>query len=141
MKNKILASLLFIMVLCLFCFILYLYFDSKEVDGRNKKLLYEVYYNGLDCPTPHLKLYDNNTYELYDSFDIEGKSMISKIGNFSYDINLILENINKYEVYESDSYIIMDNKGNIYKASSNNKDLSALLEKIDVNLVTCLGQE
>ena len=51
MKNKILASLLFIMVLCLFCFILYLYFDSKEVDGRNKKLLYEVYYNGLDCPS------------------------------------------------------------------------------------------
>ena len=95
----------------------------------------------MDWIAPHLKLYDNNTYELYDSFDIEGKSMISKIGNFSYDINLILENINKYEVYESDSYIIMDNKGNIYKASSNNKDLSALLEKIDVNLVTCLGQE
>ena len=141
MKKKILASLLFIIVLCLFSFILYLYFDGKEVNSRDKKLLYEIYYNGLDCSTPTLKLYDNNTYELYDTFGVSGKSLKSKIGNFNYDASLIVENINNYETLQYDSYVIKNSQGNTYNTSSSNKDLMNLLDEIDVNLVTCLEQE
>ena len=138
MKKEILASLLFIIVLCLFSFILYLYFDNKENNDNNKNLLYEIYYNGLDCLTPTLKLYDNNTYELYDTFEVEDKNLKPKVGNFNYDVSLIVENIDKYEINENDFYIIKDNQSNIYKAFSNNKDLINLLDEIDVNLVTCL---
>ena len=141
MKKEILASLLFIIVLCLFSFILYLYFDNKEVYDENKNLLYKIYYSGLKCPTPTLKLYDNNTYELYDTFGVDGKSLKSKVGNFNYDVSLIVENINKYKIYEYDLYIIEDNQGNTYRISSNNMDLTNLLDEIDVNLVTCLEQE
>lgn len=141
MKKAILASLLFIIVLCLFSFILYLYFDNKEVNDENKNLLYKIYYSGLKCPTPTLKLYDNNTYELYDTFGVDGKSLKSKVGNFNYDVSLIVENINKYKIYEYDLYIIEDNQGNTYRISSNNMDLTNLLDEIDVNLVTCLEQE
>ena len=141
MKKAILASLLFIIVLCLFSFILYLYFDNKEVNDENKNLLYKIYYSGLKCPTPTLKLYDNNTYELYDTFGVDGKSLKPKVGNFNYDVSLIVENINKYKIYEYDIYIIEDNQGNTYRISSNNMDLTNLLDEIDVNLVTCLEQE
>lgn len=141
MKKEILASLLFIIVLCLFSFILYLYFDNKEVYDENKNLLYKIYYSGLDCPTPTLKLYDNNTYELYDTFVVGGKGLKLKVGNFNYDVSLIVENINKYKIYEYDPYIIEDNQDNTYRISSNNMDLTNLLDEIDVNLVTCLEQE
>lgn len=114
--------------------------SEKNNSNTNKQQLYTIKYNGIDCPTPSLILYDDNTYEYYYTFTTNEKQPTPKTGTYNYDINEIINNINNNEE-NYDPYTITDNNGNKYTTSGTNEKLIEFLNSIDVNLVTCLDQE
>lgn len=112
------------------------------LNSSNIKLLYEFSYEGLNCMTPILRLYDNNTYEYYYTYTTnEQKELIPKVGSYNYDVKNIINNIDKYERNKYGMYIIEDNLNNEYITYSSNKELKEFLESINVKLSTCLEEQ
>lgn len=60
--------------------------ETSETNNSNtnKQQLYTITYNGLNCPTPSLILYDDNTYEYYHTFTTNGKPPTPKTGTLRY---------------------------------------------------------
>lgn len=99
------------------------------------KLAYEISYNGLNCPTPVVRLYSDNTYEYYDSYSVDDGI---KTGVYNYDMNMIINNINQYKKNSFGSYIIKDSSGREYVTYNTNVELNEFLNLIGVKLNMCL---
>ena len=56
--------------------------NESYIDNINKgkELLYELTYNGINCCTPILRLYSDNSYEYYYAYSIDNISLIPKTG-------------------------------------------------------------
>ncbi len=111
-----------------------IYNDSsylKDIESK-PRLLYTFKFSGLDCLTPELRLYSDNTYEYYYTFT-SGKKRTPKVGNYEYDITKIID------TEEDNYYSALDSMGNSLEVNS--KYLVELLNSIDVRLDVCLVQE
>lgn len=112
----------------------------ENIDNE-AKLLYTISYNGLNCMSPVLYLYSDNTYEYYYTFGSSNEKLIPKTGTYDYDVNSIINNIDKYEENLFGPYYIKDAKGNNYTTYNSNIELQELLSSIGVTLEKCLEQQ
>ena len=82
MKNKKRVLIFLILILSLitagiFGFIIYKNSIRLHQDISNdSKLTYTITFNGLNCQTPVLYLYSDNTYEYYYTFSANGEPLI-----------------------------------------------------------------
>ena len=102
------------------------------------KLVYTISYNGINCPTPILYLYSDNTYEYYYTFDTDNEKLIPKTGIYNYDIKKIINNIGEYEKNSFAPYSIKDENGKNYTTYNTNIELQELLSSLDITLEKCL---
>ena len=105
------------------------------------KLTYTISYNGINCPTPTLYLYSDNTYEYYYTFGTDNEKLIPKTGTFNYDITKIINNIDKYEENSIGPYSIKEENGKNYTTYNTNTELQELLTSLDITLEKCLEQQ
>lgn len=105
------------------------------------KLTYTISYNGIDCLTPTLYLYSDNTYEYYYTFGIDKEKLIPKTGTFNYDITKVINNIDKYEENSFGPYSIKKENGKNYTTYKTNTELQELLTSIGITLEKCLEQQ
>ena len=105
------------------------------------KLTYTISYNGINCPTPTLYLYSDNTYEYYYTFGTDNEKLIPKTGTFNYDITKIISNIDKYEENSFGPYLIKEENGKNYTTYNTNTELQELLTSLDIKLKKCLEQQ
>ena len=101
---------------------------SSSLDG------YTISYNGINCPTPTLYLYSDNTYEYYYTFGTDNEKLIPKTGTFNYDITKIINNIDKYEENNFGPYSIKEENGKNYTTYNTNTELQELLTSLDITL-------
>ncbi len=78
--------------------------QQKEND-ESKKLSYTISYNGINCLTPTLYLYNDNTYKYYYTFSTDNKKIVPKTGTYNYDITKIINSIEKYEENSFEPYL------------------------------------
>lgn len=112
--------------------------ESYLNNAENVKLSYTISYEGIDCDTPKLYLYSDNSFE-YDTIAInERNDQILKSGIYNYDIKKIIDNIDKYKDDNHEPYSIIDENGNKYFTYSTNVELEELLSSLNVTLEKCL---
>lgn len=113
--------------------------ESYLNNVKNVKLSYTISYEGINCDTPKLYLYSDNSFE-YNTFAInESNEQILKSGIYNYDIKKIIDNIDKYKDDNHGSYSIIDENGNEYITYSTNIELEELLSSLNITLKTCLA--
>lgn len=105
------------------------------------KLTYTISYNGINCQTPILYLYSDNTYEYYYTFGTDNEKLIPKTGTYNYDITKIINNIDKYEENSFGPYSIKEENGKNYTTYNTNTELQELLTSLGVTLEKCLEQQ
>ena len=116
--------------------------ESYLNDIENEvKLLYTISYSGLNCHTPILYLYSDNTYEYYYTFGTGNEKLIPKTGTYNYDITKIINNVDNYAENKIGQYFIQDQNENTYITYNTNMELQELLTSLDVRLDTCLVQQ
>ena len=119
--------------------------DNNETYLNNiedeAKLSYTISYNGIDCPTPTLYLYSDNTYEYYYTFGTDNEKLIPKTGTYNYDIMKIINNINKYEENSFGPYSIKEENGKSYTTYNTNSELQEFLSSLNITLEKCLEQQ
>ena len=112
--------------------------DSYLNDNTNVKLSYTILFTGVNCLTPVLYLYDDNTFEYFDKFTSSGNLLIPKTGTYDYDIKKLFNNSGKNDdVY----YTIRNFDDEDYVISSGNIDLMNFLNSLGVSLNKCLSQQ
>lgn len=112
----------------------------KKGENKEKELKYEFYYNGLNCLTPYIKLYSDNTYEYFEYYGEDEEGSQPEIGTYYYDINTIIDNIDKYEETPAGPYIIKTPNGNSYTTYNSNIELMEFLNTHNLVLEKCLEQ-
>ena len=105
------------------------------------KLAYTISYSGMNCPTPTLYLYNDNTYKYYYTFSTDNEKLISKTGTYNYDIKKIINNIDKYEENNFGTYSIKEENGKNYTTYNTNTELQELLTSLDITLEKCLKSQ
>ena len=113
--------------------------NESYIDNINKgkELLYKLTYNGMNCCTPILRLYSDNSYEYYYVYSADYKSLIPKTGTFDYDIKKIIDSIDKYEPNSAGPYTITSTTGEKYITYNSNTELNNFLNSINVKLEMC----
>ena len=115
--------------------------NEKYLDENDIKLLYTIFYNGLNCQTPTLYLYNDNTFEYYYTYDTGNTKLKPVEGSYGADINNIIKNINKYKSNGDGQYVIMDSKGKYYTTYNNNIELNDFLNSLGVVLEKCIEKQ
>lgn len=110
----------------------------NDIEGEVKQAIFTISYISQDCSSPYLYVYNDNTYEFYDSISKE-KPPVPRAGKFDYDIIKIVENIMDSGVNEERLYNVRY-KEKEYIVSASNKELSEFLQLIDVNMETCIKE-
>lgn len=111
--------------------------DESYLNG-GVKLSYTISYDGINCSTPSLYLYSDNTYEYYDTYGVNDDAVVPKTGTYNYDVSKIISNISKYEKNDIGPYYVRDNAGNNYVTYNTNIELQELLSSLGVTLEKCL---
>ena len=114
--------------------------DGAKFIAYEKKsdLILEIQSNRVNCPTPLLKLYSDNTYEYYYTYNEDDKGLLPKSGTYNYDASLILKSVGKYPELDSGPYVLTDSSGVKYAIYDNNIELHELLAEINLLLDKCL---
>ncbi len=116
--------------------------ESYLKDIQNEpKLMYTITYDGIDCMTPSLYLYSDNTYEYYYTFSTNNKKIIPKTGIYNYDITKIINSVDKYEENPIGPYYIKDSNDNSYITYNTNIELQEFLKSLNITLEKCLEQQ
>lgn len=119
-----------------------IYNQDDYLDRKDVNLLYKLQYNGINCPTPVLYLYDDNTYEYYYTFGVNDTPLVPMKGSYSVNIEeLINESLNNnlnpassynIERVQDEEYFYIDGTSEL---------LNMLLSETNATLGTCLVQE
>jgi len=112
------------------------YLSLKEVD-----LLYEITYNGVNCHTPYVRLYSDNTYEYFYTFTVGNKAPTPREDSYNYDIENIINSIDLYEKNDRGPFTIKKSNGKSYITYDTNVYLNEFLTTYNLNLQTCVIQE
>lgn len=115
--------------------------DYLDKIDTSTELVYKITYDGLNCPTPILYLYSNNTYEYYYTFTTTGKTIIPSTSTYNYDISKIINSASNYEERPSGPYYITDKDGNKTKTYDSNVELNEFLNSINVTLAKCAEEQ
>lgn len=113
-------------------------YDSEEyLNSEEIHLLATLSYNGLNCLTPVLYLYDNNTYEYYYTFTTDSSELVPITGHYDLDLSLLLNEITyDYNGYYYEDFITKESYYlNPFGYYTNN-----ILSETNSNLITCLVQ-
>lgn len=105
------------------------------------KLLYTISYNGINCLTPTLYLYDDNTYEYYYTQTFSDKPLSPKTGNYDYNISTIINNIDKYDENPAGPYYIKSSDGKTYETYNSNNELIEFINLLGIKMEMCLQTE
>lgn len=105
------------------------------------KLAYTISYSGMNCPTPTLYLYNDNTYKYYYTFSTDNEKLIPKTGTYNYDIKKIINNIDKYEENNFGTYSIKEENGKNYTTYNTNTELQELSTSLGITLEKCLKSQ
>ncbi len=128
-----------VLILVIVVSILFINTQNKEKIENNgpKELLYEITYTGIDCLTPRVVLYSDNTYEYYNNYSVDG-NVEYNTGTYDYDLNKIIESANNSEELLS-YYTINDSKNSTrYIVEQDNVELNEFLNTINARLNTCI---
>ena len=84
-KNNFKHFKIFLVLLIIIIIIIAIFFiiNQNKNNDKDKKILYTINYNGLDCPTPTLVLYDNYTYAYHYTFTTDNKKTTPKLVNIT----------------------------------------------------------
>lgn len=116
--------------------------ESLLKDVNKVSLSYVVSYSGINCLTPKLYLYSDNTYEYYYTFGTIDEKVIPKTGTYNANIENIINNSPKADTTNGIYYTISDKKNNnSYIIDVTNKELNNLLRTLNVSLAKCLEQQ
>lgn len=117
--------------------------DESLLNNSSKvKLAYTIDYSGINCLTPKLYLYSDNTYEFYYTFGIDNQVLIPKTGIYNDDILDIINTSEKTTDYTLGVYTILDNTNNkSYTISTSDIKINKLLKNLDISLSKCLEQQ
>lgn len=113
--------------------------DLEEAKKGNKKLLFTIAYSTEKCPSPYLYVYNDNTYEYYDTLDKENLPE-AKVGTIDYDLVKLGESLKEYTNEGPSAYSVRYNDL-IYVTSTLNEEMKAFLESIDVVLEKCIVEK
>ena len=114
--------------------------NNNEDYLENKDDVYTLKYSGLNCLTPVLYLYPDNTYEYYYTFTTEDKERTPIKGVFSINIeDLINLSLNTPEDYTVN--YVLQGQGNTYFIDASLDLINTLLSETNATLMTCLVQE
>ena len=105
---------------------------------KDPKVTYVISYDGIDCDTPTLYLYSDNTYEFFDTGSVDYKPIVPKTGSYNYDISKIISSSNNYPADKVGPYIIIDYDGNGYQVYSSSLELQEFLNSLNLKLEACL---
>ena len=143
MKKRLYVLLSIILFLIIFGIVVYINIDDAVgrnmingkfendgsledgVDIEDTKLLFSIKSLRLNCYTKTLYVYVNNTY-VYGDIN----------GSYDYDVNKIIESIDKYEVNEHGPFVLKYNNNDLYLYDNNNI-LQEFLNSININLDEC----
>ena len=116
--------------------------ENKEdyLEEQKAELSYTIEYNGINCLTPILRLYADNTYEFYDTYTTDGTPVVPKTGTYQYDLQKLIKNISKYPEDNIGPFVITDSDNHSYQTYSSNVELNELLKSISVSMTKCLEQ-
>lgn len=112
--------------------------ESYLNNAGDVELSYTISFNGINCNTPTLYLYSDNSYEYYYTFGTNDNKLIPKTGIYNYDIKKIIDNIDKYKENDYGPYSIIDENGNKHFTYNTNSELKELLTALDIKLETCI---
>ncbi len=111
----------------------------KDISSK-PNVAYIISYTGMNCLTPTLYLYNDNTYEYYYTFAAGDKKLTPKTGTYDFDVQEIIDSIIEKES-NIGFYTIKNNMDESYKIATNNEKINELLGSINVSLMKCLEQE
>lgn len=101
---------------------------------------YEITYNGINCPTPYVIFYSNGKYDYYQYYITQSEPKPLK-GKYKFDINRVIENIDKYEENEYGPYTIKVSTGETYTTYNSNRELMELFSKTGISLERCMSYQ
>lgn len=135
MKDK---KVIVVVCLLLLAVLACVFFYTKKDSSTERELLYTIKYDGIDCMTPEIYLYDDNTYEFYYTYAMEGIELVPKTGKYNYDISKIINNIDKYGEDPAGPYIIKTKDDEQYITYGTNKELREFLDSLNLEFEKCL---
>ncbi len=116
--------------------------DEKYLEENRVHLVYEMSYHGINCLTPVLRLYDDSTYEFYDTFSNDQNPIIPETGTYDYDFTELFENIDQYPEDPLGPYsIYASSDERYYTTYSSNKELRDFLSSVGIRLDVCIHSQ
>ena len=109
----------------------------KDID-TSVTLIYIISYDGLNCLTPSLYFYSDNTYEYYYTFSTNGETIVPKKGTYNYDLDKLYERASSYEESPTGPYYITNKDDSSVTTYDTNTELKELLSSINISLEQCL---
>lgn len=114
--------------------------EQVSVDETDKELLFKIYSSSrVNCLTGELRVFADNTYEFVTGFTENGE--VIETGNFIYDVNQILNNLNSGEPSPFEPFTLITNDGVTYDIYDSNKYLQEFVSEIGVYLDKCVDLE
>ena len=131
--NIIIYGFIILIIICGGIF----YFINKSKNNE-KNLLFKLESTMLKCPSPVLYVYDDNTYEYYYKIVVGEDNSLNNpsVGNYSYDVKKILNNIPELPDGKLSAYKLEYNN-DFYLIPDNYSYLRDFLESIDINIHSC----
>lgn len=116
--------------------------DESFLNKDNKvSLSYTISYSGINCLTPTLYLYSDNTYEYYYTFGVDNQRIVPKTGSYNIDILDIITTREEVNDYMAGVYTITDANKKSYSISVGNNKINNLLKTLNAPLAKCLEQQ
>ena len=100
-----------------------------------KNYLYTMKYEGMNCLTPSMSIYDDNSYEFYNTYTTDGSLPKPKLGTYNYDLTRLTK-ITNYKDLNDDpaGFFVLTNKDKVsYYLNINDPDLQAFLSTTNLN--------
>lgn len=103
-----------------------------------KKRLFTLTSSRLDCESVKLEIYDDNTYQYFDSKYPNGEFILTKTDTYSYDVINIIKNKDQYPKNEHGPYQLVNDKNETFNIYDNNQELNEFLNSIGLSLDQCI---
>lgn len=106
---------------------------------NEKILLYKLGFSGLNCLTPELHIYDDLTYEFYNTFTTDGKNPTPKKGTYNYDLNNLIASSVDGNTLDTGVAFMLTGKEKTYYFEVTNPALNEFLSttELTVSSFTC----
>lgn len=119
-----------------------IYNDESYLNNADVNLKYIIKYVGLDCPSPTLYLYDDNTFEYYYTFALNDELLEPITGYYNPSVEDIMTEDTITYGGNYNSYVISDVQNDMmYAFDITSEMLSSFLTELNTPLDICLVQQ